>query len=159
MCIKSIVAFSDFNVEEDMIGIKTKKGCRKIKAATLEKVRHAILNGETIGHAAFWVCVPLPEAHTTHDLNPVHSQENEETEEEPPVENMDAITHILNVAAQYGGKVHILQKGDENIIEFQLNDTSTTSNEQNNDDVSMEIDGDEQITNEQILTFKEESIS
>ena len=140
-----------------MIGVKTKKGCRKIKAAALEKVRNAVTNGTSTGHPAFWVCVPLPDAHTTHDLNPINLQESEETEE-TPVENMDAITHILNVAAQYGGKVHILQKGDENIIEFQLNDTETTRNEQNVDVVSMEMDGDGQIGSEQILAFKEEPV-
>ena len=102
-------------MDENIHEVKTKKGCRKLKAATLDKIRHAVDVGESIGHPAFWVYIPLPDAHTTHDVlaEPGKILDNE---------NMDEIAQILNVAAQYGGQVHLLQRGDDNVIEFKISE-------------------------------------
>lgn len=122
MCIKSIVAFPDFTVEDKINGVKSKKGCRKIKAAALETVRKSVEKGEAVGHPAFWVCIPLPEAHTTHDLSSDSDTAQNEAQVSQESESIDAIAHILHVAAQYGGKIEILQHVEEN-MEFELTTT------------------------------------
>ena len=134
MCIKSIVCFPEYTVKDSIQKASSKKACRKLKASALNQIRDAFLNGEAIGHPAFWLHVPSPEAHTTHDLTP---QNVEETLTEQPTDGMDAITHILNVAAQYGGKVQILNKGTDNVLEFHLEHSSSSAEgtEKNNDDV------------------------
>ena len=37
-------------------------------------------------------------------------------------DGLDAITHIINVAAQYGGKVQILRKLNGDLLQFQLSE-------------------------------------
>ena len=49
MCIKSIVSFPEFTVQDTISEIKSKKGCRKLKAETLDKIRGSVEKGESIG--------------------------------------------------------------------------------------------------------------
>lgn len=116
MCIKSIVSFPEFTVQETISEVKSKKGCRKLKAKTLDKIRNAVEKGESIGHPAFWVYIPLPEAHSTHDLE-------SEADKAVNLENVDEIAQILNAAAQYGGPVQVVQKSGD-IVEFQITEMS-----------------------------------
>ncbi|XP_066928980.1 uncharacterized protein [Clytia hemisphaerica] len=126
MCIKSIVCFPEHTVKHSIQKASSKKACRKLKASALNQIRDAFLNGEAIGHPAFWLHVPLPEAHTTHDLFP---ENVEERLIEQPTDSMDAITHILSVAARYGSKVQMSSKGTDNVLEVHLNQPSASGEE------------------------------
>lgn len=97
MCIKSVVTFPQFSVVEQIQTIKSKKGARKVKATTLDNLRDVLEKGGNFGHPAFWVHIPLPEAHTTHDIVGTDERGAEQSN------NLDEIAHILELAAQYGG--------------------------------------------------------
>ena len=66
--VKSIVAFPEYSITERLRGVSSKKGVRKLKAATLGTLRGCIERGELQGEPGFWLHVPLPQAHTTHDV-------------------------------------------------------------------------------------------
>ena len=121
MCIKSIVTFPEFSIVDKIHGVKSKKGCRKLKATTLDNLRDGVEKGESIGHPAFWVHIPLPEAHSTHDILDTSSKVTDHG-------NMDEISHILQLAAQYGGHLEFAQQGAENIVHLNINDTELTNN-------------------------------
>ena len=149
MCIKSVVSFPEFDIRDSMLAIKSKKGCRKLKEAALSRVRSSLSGGQSVGHPAFWLNIPLPEAHTTHELVPPllspqsHTSKADirlsNTADEQPSSGcvgssgndggLDAISQIVNVAAQYGGKVQILQKSNGDLLEFQLEDGSGVEGE------------------------------
>lgn len=164
MCIKSVVSFPEFNIQDALQNVKSKKGRRKIKENALGKVRASLVSGENIGHPAFWLNIPLPDAHTTHELAPLFLHQRKQRtsggqqqgvcisnttdgeefavasvgeggegcvdigQEDNDGDGLDAITHIINVAAQYGGKVQILQKSNGGLIQFQLDDDSNAEN-------------------------------
>jgi len=48
---------------------------------------------------------------------------------EQPTDSMDAITHILSVAARYGSKVQMSSKGTDNVLELHLNHPSASGEE------------------------------
>ena len=165
MCIKSVVSFPEFDIRDAMSTVKSKKGRRKLKETALSRVRNSLHSGQSVGHPAFWLNIPLPEAHTTHELVPPPSLGagspallTHQHSFTPPLttdarllmnattttdrrqtsgvgvcvdnntdtvvddDGLDAITHIINVAAQYGGKVQILQKSNGDLLQFQLSE-------------------------------------
>lgn len=167
MCIKSVVSFPEFDICDAMSNVKSKKGRRKLKETALSRVRSSLYSGQSVGHPAFWLNIPLPEAHTTHELvipPPVaatpafltHHQhaftpplttdarlllhattttpdrrqtsdagictEGNTNSNDTVDDGLDAITHIINVATQYGGKVQILQKSNGDLLQFQLSE-------------------------------------
>lgn len=155
-----------------MSTVKSKKGRRKLKETALSRVRSSLYSGQSVGHPAFWLNIPLPEAHTTHELvipppvaaassflthqhtftsplttdSPLllHTDRRKTTDVGICTENntdntnndtaddgLDAITHIINVATQYGGKVQILQKSNGDLLQFQLSEEDGPAVEDN----------------------------
>ena len=43
---------------------------KTLRASILNKLRQDIVNGRVTGEPAFWVKIPIPEAHENHELGP-----------------------------------------------------------------------------------------
>ena len=67
MCIKSIVSFDQYALPTEQLPQKSKR-VRNMKENKLKALRLALQSGDCTAVPGFWLHIPLPEAHTSHDL-------------------------------------------------------------------------------------------